>query len=84
MKKTKNISRAVYLQALALFTMANQNSLRANAYGEALADLLGYKDKWAGGFGDGWLDEKPNFDAILKNEDFTTRAAPIKKPKRKR
>jgi hypothetical protein len=52
MKKVKIVSLAVHLQALALFTMANQNYLRTEAYGASLAELLGYGDDFAGGFGD--------------------------------
>lgn len=80
MKKSKLVSPAVRMQALALFTMANQNYLRAAAYGASLAELLGYDNDWAG-FGDEWLKERPNFDATFKNEGFKVLAAKAKKSK---
>ena len=84
MKKVKIVSPAVRMQALALFTMANQNYLRAKAYGAALAELLGYDDGFAGGFGDEWMQRGAAFDAAFKNEGFKVRAAKIKKPKGKK
>ena len=84
MKKSKTVSAAVRMQALALFTMANQNYLRAEAYGEALAELLGYDDSFAGGFGDEWLQKGGNFDAVFRKEGFKVRTAKTKKPTRRK
>ena len=83
MKKSKIVSPTVRMQALALFTMANQNYLRAEAYGASLAELLGYDDNFAGGFGDEWLQKGADFDATFKNEGFKVHAAETKKAKRK-
>jgi hypothetical protein len=80
-KKTKIVPPAVRLQALALFTMANQNYLRAEAYGKSLAELLGYDDGFASTFGDGWLLKNADFDAVFKNEGFKVRAAKKRKKK---
>jgi len=79
MKKVKIVSLAVRMQALALFTMANQNYLRAEAFGASLAELLGYDDDFAGGFGDEWLQKGADFDATFKNEGFKVRAVPKRK-----
>ncbi len=78
-KKAKVVSPAVRLQALALFTMANQNYLRAEAYGASLAELLGYGDGFASTFGDEWLQKSADFDAAFKNEGFVVRAAKKRK-----
>ena len=78
-KKPKLVSSAVRMQALALFTMANQNYLRAEAYGASLAELLGYDDDFAGGFGDAWLKKNADFDGAFKKEGFVE----AKKSKRK-
>ena len=66
------ISPSERMQALALFTMANQNYLRAARYGEALSELLG-GDASDFILGDIWLDESPNFDKALKDAGYTVR-----------
>ena len=73
------ISPVKRMQALALFTMANQNYLRADAYGRALAECLGYKDGWADSLGDEWLQHGANFDEAFKNEGFTVRKPKVLK-----
>ena len=83
MKKTKIVSPAVRMQALALFTMANQNYLRGAAYIASLSELLGFDDDWAGLFGDAVLDDRPDFDAVFKNEGFKIQSK-SKIPKRKK
>lgn len=63
------ISQTKYMQALALFTLANQNYRRANKYGEALSEILGGNaDDFI--LGDEWLESCPNFDAALKNAGY--------------
>ena len=76
------ISPVKRMQALALFTMANQNYLRSAAYGKALAECLGYKDDWAGGFGDEYLQDGANFDEAFKNEGFTVRKRKVLKKRK--
>lgn len=77
--KRKIVSSAVRMQALALFTMANQNYLRADAYGKELSELLGYKESECGGhLGDAWLDERPDFDKAFAADGFTVRPAKVK------
>ena len=71
------------MQALALFTMANQNYLRASAYGEALSELLG-GDAYDFILGDAWLEEAPNFDSALKDAGYTIRKRKVRKSKRKK
>jgi hypothetical protein len=77
------ISPSERMQALALFTMANQNYLRAAKYGEALSELLGGA---ANDFilGDVWLEEGPNFDTALKDAGYVVRKRKVRKSKRKK
>ena len=69
-QKMRRLSRADYLRALALFTMANQNYLRADQYGDELAGTLGLKDNYSNNISDAWLNKGADFDAALKADGF--------------
>ena len=77
------ISPSEKMQALALFTMANQNYLRAAKYGEALSELLG-GDASDFILGDVWLEESPSFDKAFKDAGYTVRKRKVRKSKRKK
>ena len=78
-----NITQTKYLHALAFFTLANQNYVRANKYGEGLSEILGGH---ASDFilGDAWLEDHPNFDAALKNAGYIVRKRKVRKSRRKK
>jgi|CXWL01.1.fsa_nt_gi hypothetical protein len=69
-QKMRRLSRADYLRALALFTMANQNYLRADQYGDELAATLGLKDNYSNNISDAWLNKGADFDVALKADGF--------------
>ena len=79
MTKRRMVSSTFRMQALALFTMANQNYRRADAFGKELSTLLGYKhsDAW-NHLADAWLDENPDFDKAFAADGFTVRPAKTK------
>ncbi len=78
-----NITPTQYLHALALFTLANQNYVRANKYGEGLSEILGGDaDDFI--LGDAWLEDRPNFDAALKGAGYVIRKRKVRKSKRKK
>ena len=75
MSKSKIISPAKRLQALALFTIANRHYVKAQESMDALAELLGYQDGYAGRLSDEAIEDRPNFDKALAREGFTVRNA---------
>lgn len=77
MTKRKVVSSAVRMQALALFTMANQNYLRAAAYSKALMELLDIDDTLGSHLNDTWLDDNANFDKAFAADGFTVRPAKV-------
>lgn len=74
MTKIKTITQGKYLQALGLFTIANQNYLRGASFTKELAAILGCDDEWAGRLGDEVLEDRPNFDEALQAEGFAVPA----------
>ncbi len=80
MKKSKIVDPAVRLQALALFTMINQNYMRAEAYLASLSELLGCDDNFGGAFGEA-LKKGESFDDVFKREGFVVSSSKTKKTK---
>ena len=78
----KVISPETKMAALAAFTMANQNYLRAEAYAKSMCELLGYSDGFGGPFGDEWLQPGADFESVFKECGFIVRKRKIPKSKR--
>ncbi len=74
MTDTRTISRATYLQALGLFTMASRHRQKADEFSNELFALLG-SDK-SSHVSDAVYDDRRTFDEALKLEGFTVEEGP--------
>lgn len=71
MSDPKTITRATYLQALGLFTMAHRHRTKADEFQKELAAVLGVGSDDAGHVSDAIYDDRRGFDEALRLEGFT-------------
>lgn len=84
MSKPKTISPTLHLQAFALFTMAHQHYMKARDFEQQMAEMLGYKDIYAGCLSDQLYGEG-DFNNALKLEGFVVdQPKPKKAPTKRR
>ena len=75
----KSISYSEYLKVQGLHYLAHKHHSKGDEYNEAICDILGAEDRYAGCVSDETMEDRPNLDRALENEGVKVRPQPKKK-----